>query len=316
MADQRGRSELPLTSQGTLPGAVSAEDWGLMGAAALMWGSSFLLIAIGVEHLDPGVVAAGRLAFGLLALLAFPAARRLIPRVEWGRIAFLGVVWMAVPFLLFPIAEQWVDSSIAGVVNSSLPIFAALVALALVRRPPRAVMAAGLAIGFVGVLVVSGPSLSGGGREAFGIALLVIAVASYGVAVNVAVPLQQRYGALPMVVHMELAGLIFVTPIALFGLTRSEADLGSILAVAALGVFGTGLAFGLYTKVLGRIGATRASIVTYFFPVVAIVLGATFRDEPVTLVMIGGTALILIGAWLSGRSERPAPPATEAASPG
>lgn len=305
-----GRSQLPLTAQGTRPGAVEVEDWGLMGAAALMWGSSFLLIAIGVEHLDPGVVAGGRLAFGVAALLAFPAARTLIPRAEWGRIASLGVVWMALPFLLFPIAEQWVDSSIAGVVNSALPIFAALVALALVRRPPRAVMAVGLSIGFIGVLLVSGPSLSGGGREAFGIALLVIAVMSYGVAVNVAVPLQQRYGSLPMVLHMEIAGLIFVLPFALFGLTRSEFDTGSILAVMALGIFGTGLAFGLYTRVLGKLGATRASIVTYFFPVVAVILGATFRDEPVTLLMIAGTALILVGAWLSGRSEKPAIEAT------
>ena len=286
-----------------------------MGAAALMWGSSFLLIAIGVEHLDPGVVAAGRLLCGVLVLLAFPASRVLIPRAEWGRIALLGVIWMALPFLLFPVAEQWVDSSIAGVVNSALPIFAAVVTLILLRRPPRRILAVGLVVGLAGVVVVSGPTLSGGGQEAFGIALLVIAVMSYGVAVNLAIPLQHRYGALPMVLHMEIAGLMIVAPFAVVGLTRSEADLGAILAVAALGVFGTGLAFALYTQVLGRIGATRASIVTYFFPVVAIVLGAAFRDEPITAAMIVGTVLILMGAWLTGRSENAPPPINEAASP-
>jgi drug/metabolite transporter (DMT)-like permease len=299
------RSRLPLTAHGTRPEAVRASDWALMGAAALMWGSSFLFIAIGVDHLAPSVVAALRLVFGIAVLAVFPAARRLIPRREWGRLAFLGVAWVGLPFILFPVAQQWVDSSLAGVVNSGLPIFAALVAAMMLGSLPRPVVGAGLTIGFAGVLVVSAPTVQGGGYEALGVLLLIVAVMSYAVAVNVAVPVQQRYGALPMVLHMEVVGLAVVTPFALAGLPRSEFDGGAMLAVAALGVFGTGLAFVIYASVLGRIGATRSSVLTYFFPVVAIVLGAAFRDEPITLAMIVGTALILVGAWLSGRAERP-----------
>ncbi|MDH3724381.1 MAG: DMT family transporter [Thermoleophilia bacterium] len=298
------RSRLPLTSQGTRPEAVTAGDWGLLGAAALMWGSSFVLIAIGVDHLAPSVVAAGRLVFGIVVLVLFAKARRPMPREEWPRVALLGVVWVGAPFLLFPIAQQWVDSSLAGVVNSSLPVFAAIIAAILLRKAPRPIVATGLALGFVGVVVVSGPTATGGGREALGVSLLVMAVISYAIAINAAVPLQQRYGSLPTVLHMLVAGLILVTPFALLGLPASDPDPGSILAVAALGIFGTGLAFVFYTDVLGRIGATRSSVVTYFFPVIAIVLGAMFRDEPVTLAMLGGAALILVGAWLSGRSEK------------
>jgi drug/metabolite transporter (DMT)-like permease len=298
------RSRLPLTSHGTQPEAVTSGDWGLLGAAALMWGSSFLLIAIGVDHLAPSVVAAGRLVFGIAVLALFAKARRLIPREEWRRVAFLGVVWVGAPFVLFPVAQQWVDSSLAGVVNSSLPIFAAIIAAVLLRRAPRPAVAAGLIVGFVGVVVVSGPTAGGGAREALGVGLLLAAVISYGVAINAAVPLQQRYGSLPTVLHMLVAGLIVVAPFAMIGLPRSEPDPGSILAVAALGVFGTGLAFVFYTAVLGRVGATRSSVVTYFFPVIAIVLGALFRDEPITVAMLAGAALILVGAWLSGRSER------------
>jgi drug/metabolite transporter (DMT)-like permease len=271
-----------------------------------MWGSSFLLIAIGVDHLAPSVVAAGRLVFGIAVLVLFARARVLMPRAEWPRVAFLGVVWMGAPFILFPIAQQWVDSSLAGVVNSSLPIFAATIAAFLLHKAPRPLVATGLIIGFIGVLVVSGPTVSGGGREALGVALLLAAVISYGVAISAAIPLQQRYGSLATVLHMLVAGLIVVAPFALVGLPDSEPDLGSIAAVAALGVFGTGLAFVFYTTVLGRIGATRSSVVTYFFPVIAIVLGAVFRDEKITLIMIAGAVLILFGAWLSGRSENAA----------
>ena len=301
------RSSLPLTAQGTRPQAVAAADWTLLGAAALMWGSSFLLIAIGVDHLAPSIVAAGRLVFGIAVLALFARARRLIPREEWPRIAFLGVVWVGAPFLLFPIAQQWVDSALAGVVNSSLPIFAALIATALLGRAPRAVVATGLLVGFVGVIIASGPSVHGGGREALGVGLLLVAVISYAIAINAAVPLQQRYGSLPTVLHMLVAGLVLVAPFAAFGVSASEWDAGSLGAVAALGIFGTGLAFVAYTVVLGRIGATRSSIVTYFFPIIAIALGAAFRDEPITPAMLFGAALILAGAWLSGRSEeRPA----------
>ncbi|NBO80268.1 MAG: EamA/RhaT family transporter, partial [Actinobacteria bacterium] len=94
---------------------------------ALTWGSSFLLIAIIIEHLDPAIVPLGRAAIGASALWFFPGAREAIPRAHWPRIALLGLVWMAVPFLLFPLAEQTVASSVAGMMNGGLPVVIAAV---------------------------------------------------------------------------------------------------------------------------------------------------------------------------------------------
>jgi drug/metabolite transporter (DMT)-like permease len=291
------------TAQGTHTAAFGGEEWGLIAAGALIWGSSFLLIAISVEDLAPGVVALLRLVFGVAVVAAFPGARRAIARADWPRVAFLALVWMTIPFVLFPIAEQWVASSLAGIINAAMPIFTAVIAVALLGRVPRAIIALGLGVGFLGVVVVSWPSLQAGSSTALGVVLLLIAVACYGLAANVTVPLQQRYGSLAVLLWVELAAIAFTLPVAAVGVPSSDFTWHALGAVVLLGAFGTGLAFVAIVRLLGRVGATRASIVTYFFPVVAIALGAAFRDEAITTAAVVGTALILVGAWLSGRRE-------------
>lgn len=96
-------------------------DWGLLAGAAVGWGSSFLFIDIAVEHFRPGLVAFLRVLFGALVLAAMPGARRAVTRSDWPLIALLGVVWMAAPFVLFAFALQWIDSSVAGMINAAAP---------------------------------------------------------------------------------------------------------------------------------------------------------------------------------------------------
>ena len=137
--------------------------------------------------------------------------------------------------------------------------------------------------------------------------LLVVAVALYGLAVNLAVPLQQKYGGLAVTLRNQLAALAIVTPLAIWGLFDSEFAWSSLWAVAALGIAGTGLALFAMTTLVGRVGATRGSAVTYTFPIVAIVLGVLFRDEELHLIAIVGTALVIIGAYVVSRAERTSP---------
>ena len=114
--------------------AFAPRDWALLGAVRrFTWGSSFLFVDIAVDHFSPGVVAFLRVLFGALVLAAVQGARASVARSEWPLIALLGVTWMALPFVLFAIALQWIDSSLAGMINAVAPLFTALVATLVVR---------------------------------------------------------------------------------------------------------------------------------------------------------------------------------------
>jgi drug/metabolite transporter (DMT)-like permease len=292
------------TSPGSRAQAFGPADWGLLATAALIWGFSFVFIAEGVEVFAPPVVAWGRLVLGALALSLAPASRRPIDRADWPRVIVLSLVWMAIPLLLFPVAQQWVTSGVAGMINGAVPLFAGLMAAAFLRRRPGLPQTAGLVVGFAGVVMVSWPAASGESGSPLGVALILLAVLCYGLAVNLAVPLQHRYGALPPLLRSQLVSIVIVTPFFIAGLPSSSWAWSSAAAVLLLGVLGTGVAYVAMAVLVGRVGATRGSIATYFIPVVAVVLGALLRDERFHPVCLAGMALVLAGAWLTSRSEK------------
>ncbi len=211
-------TKLPVTAEGRSSAAFEPFDWMLIAVTSAVWGASFLLIAEGLETLEPGLVAFGRLAFGFLALTLVPRARRTrIDPVDRPRIVMLGFVWLALPMMLFPIAEQWVSSAVAGMLNGAVPLVAALIASVLLRRAPGRNQIAGLIVGFLGVVAISLPSMTGGSRTALGASLVLVAIVSYGFAGNFIVPLQQRYGSLPIIWRAQMVGLVFTAPYALVG---------------------------------------------------------------------------------------------------
>lgn len=291
--------------------AFERSDWALFVFVAATWGSSFLFIDIGVDHFAPAVVALLRLAFGAATLAAAPAARRSVPRSAWPAIALLGVVWMAAPFVLFGVAQQSIDSSLAGMLNAAAPLFTAVVAALLARRLPTRRRRAGLLIGFLGVLAISWPSLAGAHATAAGASLVIAATMLYGVAFNIAGPLQQSHGALPVIWRAQLVAIGLVAPMGIATLSASTFAWSSLAAVAALGSLGTALAFVAFATLAGRVGSTRASVSVYFLPAVAIALGALLRDETIAAVSLVGTVLVTAGAYIVSRSElgpaRPGP---------
>lgn len=298
------RRRLLETSSGTLADAFGLREWVLLGAIALMWGSSFLFIDIGLTSLRPGVVTLARLALGIAALAVFPKARAAVDRSDLPRIALLGVVWMGIPLTLFPIAQQWVDSSVAGMLNGSMPIFTAVWSVLLLRRLPAGRQVSGVLIGFGGIVAISWPGLADSEATALGTALILISVVLYGLAANLAVPLQQRYGALPVLLRAQLAALLFAAPFGLAQLPGSSWSWPAVLAMLPLGVLGTGLALVLMTVLIGRVGGPRGSIALYFAPIVSILLGVWILSEQVHPSALLGTALVLTGAWLASRKER------------
>jgi drug/metabolite transporter (DMT)-like permease len=291
------------TSAGTRPEAFGPIEWGLLAATSLIWGSSFLFIAEGLEAFEPMVVTWVRVLLGAASLALFPRSRTPIDREDWPRVVALGLVWMAFPMALFSIAQQWIASALAGMINGAVPIFAAAIAAVLLRRLPRGLQVIGLLIGFGGVVLIAWPSLGEGRTTVTGVVLVVVAVASYGLSVNLAVPLQQKYGALPVINRAQWAAVAMVTPVGIAGIPASGWQWSSAFAMLSLGVLSTALAFVAMANLVGRAGATRGAVAIYFVPIFAVIAGVVFRDETVALVSLGGIGLVLAGAYLSSRRE-------------
>jgi drug/metabolite transporter (DMT)-like permease len=302
--DVRG-GRLPATAEGTSSAPFTPLDWGLVALASIIWGASFLLIAEGLEAMEPGVVAWLRIAFGFAVLAAVPAARRArIDRADLPRIVLLAAVWLAIPMTLFPVAEQWVSSSVAGMLNGALPLFSAPISAFFLRRAPGRNQLLGIAVGFVGVVLISLPSMQGGSKTALGATLVIMAMVSYGFAGNLMVPLQQRYGAIGVIWRVQMVALVLTLPYAFVGVGDSTIEWKPMGAVFMLGALGTGVAFVAAGTLMGRVGATRGSIIAYLIPVVALILGVLLRDEHVEVIAVGGLGLVLVGAYLTSRAGR------------
>lgn len=281
-------------------------DWTLLVLPGLIWGASFLFIAQGLESLSPNGVTFTRLVIGFLTLSLFPGVRRPVARSDWGGVALLGIIWMAFPLSLFPFAEQRVSSALTGMLNGATPLLVAAVAGLLARRlPPRPVLI-GLAVGFAGTILVAVPSLGESSNQATGVLLILVAVVSYGFSINLARPLQQRNGALPVIWRAVGFAALLTAPLGVPALRAAHWTLPSLLAMLALGAFGTGIAYILLAVAAGRIGATRASASTFLIPGVALVLGVVVRGERVALLSLCGGAVSLAGAMLIRRVSLPA----------
>ena len=298
-----GRHRVPSTAQGSRLESFGLVEWALLGGVALIWGSSFLLIEIGLESLAPGTITWLRATLGFLALAAVPAARQPVDRAGYPRIVLLAFVWVVVPFLLFPIAQQHIDSALTGMLNAATPIFSAAVATVLLRSLPRLRQAAGIALGFAGTIAIGLPAARLSADAAWGVLLVVAATFFYGIALNLAVPLQQRYGAPAVMMRALGVATAATAPFGLAGLAGSRWSLGPVVAVAVLGVVGTGVGFVLMAALVGRAGATRAGVAIYFIPLVAMVLGVAVRSEVILALQWPGIAIVLLGAWLTSRHE-------------
>jgi drug/metabolite transporter (DMT)-like permease len=304
MTAPRPTRQLLTTSEGINRDSFTSWDWALFVSISLIWGSSFLLMAIGLEAFEPGLITLLRVGLGAGALWLAPKARATrIERADWPRLVALSFLWVAIPFTLFPIAQQYINSAITGMLNGAMPIFAAVIAVLMLRRLPRRTTLVGLAIGFLGVVAISAPSVARGGSETLGVALVILATACYGLAVNIAAPIQQRYGSIPVIARILALATVWTAPLGLIAATNSSFAWGPFLAVAAAGVIGTGLAFVIMGTLVGRVGSTRASFITYAIPVVALVLGVAFLGDEVAPIAVVGIVLVIAGAFLASRRD-------------
>ena len=286
---------------------ISSTDWLLVAIPGMIWGASFLFIAEGLRSVAPIGVTFLRVLIGFLTLALFPAARKSMDPAAWPGTALLGVLWFALPLSMFPFAEQHVSSAVTGMLNAITPIFVAIVATAIARKAPSGRVLLGLLTGLAGSVLVALPTVKQGHSGGLGVALILIASMSYGFALNLARPLQQRYGALPVIWRALGVAVILTAPLGLRDAGAAHWTAGPFICLLALGAFGTGIAFVLLAMAAGRVGATRASAAAFLMPPVALVLGILVRGEHVALLSIVGSVVCVRGAWMIRPRPSPAP---------
>ncbi len=294
-----------------------------LGVLACLWGSSFLFINLALEGLSPPQVVLGRLTLGALVLaLVVALLRAPLPRSRavWGHLLVAGIVANVVPWLLLAWGQQQVPSGLAGVLNAATPLFTTMVAAAALSDERLHLRrAVGLALGFAGVALVVGP-VELGAAAADRVPLvpqlaIVGAAACYGVGFTYMRRFLSGRGHSPLVLAAGqlacAAGVLWLLAPLLAG-GAPTLTLGVLGAITGLGVLGTGTAYILYYRLLGEIGATRTSTVTYLIPVVAVTLGVVVLDEPLRASMLLGAAVVVAGVALV-QSRAPRRPAVAAA---
>jgi drug/metabolite transporter (DMT)-like permease len=271
-----------------------------------LWGPSFLFIKVAVAEIPPLTIVLGRVGIGGILLYGVLRlqGRNLPPlgRV-WLHFAFAAIVQNAIPFLLFGWGEQYIDSALAAILNGTTPLFTLLLAHMFTsddRLTPTKTL--GTFIGFSGLALLIGPSLLGG-VKATTWGLIAVAVASLCYGIAIVYGRRNLRGLPPMVAPTAqlLLATLFMLPLSLvleqpFNLPApSWPALGSLLA---LGVFGTGLAFVVYYRIMEQTSATYVSMVTYLVPVFGVILGVVILNEQLGWNAYLGCALILLGVMI------------------
>jgi len=276
---------------------------GLTLLPGLIWGTSFLFIANGLQILPPEGVTFARIALGFVALGLFPAARSPVARGDWGAILALAVTWFAFPLSVFPFAEQHVSSALVGLLNGGTPIFVVIVASLISRSAPGRPVLVALAVGLVGLGLIAAPTLADGSSELTSTLAILAALASYGVAANLAGPLQRRNGALPVIWRALGIALLLTAPFGAPAMLRFHWETGPVLSMLALGVLGTGIANLAMAYVAGRVSPLAASASIFLIPVVSVILGIAVRAEWVPTASLLGGAVCVVAAWLLAQAR-------------
>ena len=281
-------------------------EWLLALGMAITWGSSFLLIDIIIRDAPAAFVPFGRSFFGMVALFFVPQSREKIAREHRLRLLILGFIWMAMPFYLFPLAEKTVASSIAGMMNGALPVVVAVITAIWVRKAPSIMRGIAVVVGFIGIVLIAAPSIrEGSSADLKGIVYLSLALLCYAVGLNIARPLQAIYSPATLMLRVVAISTMLSAPLGVVAMRSTTFSLNMIGATILLGALGSGVAFLLFGTLLKRTGPVRAMIPTYFTPIVGTFLGVLFNDEKILMLSIIGMLIVIFGAWLTSRPEKP-----------
>ncbi|GIM96780.1 DMT family transporter [Paractinoplanes toevensis] len=280
---------------------MNRRAWFLFLLVAVLWGIPYFLIKLAIEDLSPVFVVAGRGLIAALVLLPVAAVRGTLGalRAHLGVVSVLAVVHIIGPFLLITYGEVHITSSLTGLLIAVEPV---VIALLMSRTEPLTRgRTSGLVLGFAGVAVLVGLDVSGDRLGLLGAGMVLLAAISYAVATML---VQRRAADVP---PEALAGgttaitAIVLTPFAILTWPVEPVHASAWTALALLGVLCTAVALLAFYRLIALAGSTRAGLVTYLNPVVAVFLGVLFLNEPLRWSTAAGFALVVAGCWLSTR---------------
>jgi drug/metabolite transporter (DMT)-like permease len=288
---------------------MSRRAWFAFAAMSVLWGCSYLLIRIAVDGgMPPADVAWTRVAIAAVLLMALSWRAGLLGSVRgrWWWLAVYAVVEISIPFPLIAAGEVHVASSLAAILIAAVPLIGAVLALRFdhAERPTRT-RALGLGIGFAGVIALVGVDVAGSSSELVGAGAILLAAVGYAIGPMV---VKHRLGGLDPRVMMGVSlvmATVILAPFAAVDTPTRAPTTGAWAAVIGLGVFCTALAFVVFAVLIREAGTSRATVITYVNPLVAVVLGVTLEGERPGAGAIAGLLLILAGSWLSTGGKLP-----------
>lgn len=274
-------------------------------ALGLVWGSSFLFIDLALLSFSPAGIVFLRGLLGAASLALILVIRRdRLPAwgSHWVHIGVVALLLNAVPGFLFAVGQQWVPSSLAGIVNATTPLMTvSVVAVAFRDQKPSANQLLGILVGIAGIILVTDVIGEFEGATVLGVAILLVATLSYGIAMPYA---KRHVTNLPFSPYALAAAQVGVSalitlPGALFsGILVHPLSASAVWGILGLGVLGTGIAYVWNYRNIELAGSVIASSVTYITPVVAVVLGLVFLREALSFLQLLGGALVVLSALL------------------
>ena len=279
-------------------------DWVIFLLLGFIWGSSYLFIKLAVDDFGTFTLVALRLIVGgYLLWIVIRVAGQELPRDRriYGHLIVMAIINITIPFLLITWAEQSVESSLAAILTSPVPLFAiVLSALFLPDEPMRVNGLIGLIVGFIGVVIITSRGLTGAGSSLIGeIALLGAALSYAAGAVYSRRNVRGVPPMIPAVFQVTFAAIIVgVLAIILERPWEARPDAQAVFSILWLGILGSGIAYLFVFRLFAHWGATRTTLVAYLLPVVGIVLGYLVLAEPVDARLIVGTGLVIAGVAL------------------
>jgi drug/metabolite transporter (DMT)-like permease len=282
----------------------------LFAAVSVLWGAPYLMIKVALDNgFTPLSLVWCRLLLAAVILLVWAAHTGALKQLKghWKPIAVYAFVELAIPFPMIGIGERHVASSLAAIVIATVPLLVALFSLGFDRsdRVNRRQFA-GLMLGLIGVILLVGLDASSSSGQLLGVGALLIAAVGYALGPLI---LRNYFQDVDPYASMGAAmaiAVVAVTPWALLDLPSRTPTIGGFAAVVGLAVLCGAMALVLMALLVREIGATRAVVITYVNPVVALILGVIFLSETPGVGALGGLVLILLGSWVSAAQPRAA----------
>ena len=274
----------------------------LLGA---IWGASFLFMRVAVPEFGPLALIEVRVAIAAVFLVALLAARGELKKLRghFWQFLVLGAINSAIPFSLFAYTTLTLTAGFSAVLNSTAPLVGVILAYLWFHERLPAIRMLGLVIGFVGVVILAWSKLSlQGDLVAIGAGLL--AAVLYGVAAHFSRRNFQGVPPLAVAAGSQIAASILLFPLMIASWPRQLPSLLSWMCAVALGILCTGIAYVLYFRSLRNLGASRAMTVAYLIPAFGILWGFLFLGEPITLNMLFGGFVVLIGTTIVNRTAK------------